>query len=383
MAPATGVPLPSAAVEELRRLLRAALTVDAGAAPAAARDPHVPAAELLAAARRHRVEIALAPHAATLGCADAEVEALARASRAQRVAAMRLVAQVHQVQAALEAAGVPALFIKGPVLAAQTTGDPLARGGGDVDVWVAPNSVARAQEALIPLGLQPRAAYPVPTEPAAWRLMIATMYETPLIAPAWAVDLHWHLDYNRAGLPSFEEAWQRRIEVDLLGRTVSTLGLADALDHSCRHAAKDGHAWLRSLLDVHRLDLLTRGTRTTRTTRRPVTRRTVEVARALLAPEPEPASGPSRAPSRAVRRAVRHHERDWPRRYPLGVGELVHLAQRLAGAGSLGDVVRDLALIALPPRALGGVRTRSLPLAVAWALWLRLRRVGRGVSPER
>lgn len=376
MARASGVPLTSAAVVELRRLLRAALAIDAGAPPAAVRDLGVAEPELLAAARRHRVEIALAPHAAALGCETTEVDALVRASRTQRVAAMRLVAQVHRVHAALEAAHVPALFIKGPVLAAQTTGDPLARGGGDVDVWVAPASVVRAQEALVQLGLQPRPTYPVPTEPAAWRLMISTMYETPLIASTWAVDLHWHLDFNRTGLPSFDEAWQRRAEVDLLGRTVSTLGLTDALDHSCRHAAKDGHAWLRSLLDVHRLDLLTRESRSTR---RAATRRTVEVARVLLASPAEPAS----ASGRAVRRAVDHQQRDWPRRYPLGVGELVHLVQRLAGAGSTGDVVRDLALIALPPRALGGVRTRSLPLAVAWALWLRIRRVGRGVTAKR
>jgi len=85
-------------------------------------------AALLKAARRHRLTIALAPHAEALGWPAETAAALRQEARQQQRAALRLIATALEVIPALQAAGLRVLLLKGPALAMQTTGQPWNRG---------------------------------------------------------------------------------------------------------------------------------------------------------------------------------------------------------------------------------------------------------------
>lgn len=364
-------PLTAAGVEEARRLAAGALAIERGGTPGDVRDSGVPTGELFAAVRRHRLASLLGPVAEQLGCPADEIAVLRDAQRRDELAAMAVVSHVHRVHGVLERAGLRAIFFKGPALAAQTTGRATARGAGDVDVWVSPGDLTAAHRALEADGLVPHPWYPTPGDSWGWRWMVRTYYELSLRSGALHVDLHWHLDQNRTGLPDFDTAWGRRQGVDLLGREVPTLSALDALDHSCRHAEKDRYAWLRSLVDIQRLR--TQVPSASAVERR-LTRRGLEVAATCLG------SGASGAEPAGTSR--RSHAQEWPRKHPIGVGALAALARHSRQAATARDLGRNLGLMVLPPRACGGVEADAWHRAVPMAARQRVARAGRSPSAE-
>ncbi|NHA01554.1 hypothetical protein G5V59_21850 [Nocardioides sp. W3-2-3] len=66
-------------------------------------------------------------------------------------------------------AGIDHLVLKGPALAVQTTGDPTARGSGDVDLLVAPTDVEPALDRLLTAGWTCRAGSTVDRASWSWR----------------------------------------------------------------------------------------------------------------------------------------------------------------------------------------------------------------------
>lgn len=86
-----------------------------------------------------------------------------------------------------------------------------------------------------------------------WRYARWVSCELPLSRGRFTIDLHWCLSSVRSAVPEFDDLWQRREQVKVSGRLLPTLGLADALDHSCVHSLKDQWRWIRSLVDVDRL----------------------------------------------------------------------------------------------------------------------------------
>lgn len=205
--------------------------------------------ELAAAVRRHRVAGLLATADLDLGPDHAEVLAQARADR---MAALRAVHALRAALAAVDGTGVRVLVVKGPALAAQAHGDFAVRGFGDVDLLVHPDGVAAAHGALLSAGWYADGAAPSPGGSWAWRHLVSTFYEVTL-SGAVGIDLHWRLDLLPRALPEFDALWARRVQVGVAGAGVPTLGPWDALAHSATHAARDDWAWLRSLVDVHRL----------------------------------------------------------------------------------------------------------------------------------
>lgn len=229
---------------------------------ASQRGNHVPPPDLrladsepfLFAARRHRVEPLL------LACADAvrlpsvirtELENDVRQERLETLVAAR---NLLAVLAALRAAGIRALAVKGVALAVQTTGDFAARGVGDSDVWVHPADVEHAILVLTKNGYRQRVGETISPAPTwNWRYSHWLGFEIVLEKGDHLVDLHWRLSALASGLPDFDSAWRRRGTVRIGDVDVPTLSLADAFVHSCRHAQWDEWAWVRNLVDVYRL----------------------------------------------------------------------------------------------------------------------------------
>lgn len=243
-------PLDTATVRVLHDAVRAALRLRAGVDPGWTWSGH-PEREFLRGVRGHHVSGLISAHSAELGMPATLREDIAR--HADRVALKSLAhaGLLRAVHRRLETAGVPALFVKGLAIEAQTGRQLGERGGGDIDVWVSPDRVESAVDALGPEWTLPD-NFPQPGPSWAWRHWQRWGSELPLVGPV-TVDLHWHLHCVRGTLPDFAEAWAARQVVLVGGHAVPTLSRAHALAHACRHADTDRWRILRSLVDVHLL----------------------------------------------------------------------------------------------------------------------------------
>lgn len=242
-----------AAIDCVRRWTRAALAPTGGFAAGPAHPNGLSDADLLAAVTRHRVVELLAAPDVELDLPVGVAGELARVRHRHRRAAAVQLLELSRVERLFREGGVPWLAIKGPTLAAATTGDFTARGAGDLDLFVAPDALDTAVRLLVRHGWS--LAPGTPTDPSswAWRHVRHTFNEMTLTGPQIKVDLHWRLDPTHAALPDFATAWSRRFTVPIDGVDYPTLGPADTFAHTCHHAARDNWRWLRSLVDVHRL----------------------------------------------------------------------------------------------------------------------------------
>lgn len=124
---------------------------------------------------------------------------------------MRASRELVRVTRALRAAGVRALALKGPALAARLGDDPDSRPVADLDLLVARHEVPQAARVLETLGLQPR--------PRSNGLIREIHFVRA--APPLCVDLHWHVAPAHLSFPiDFEELWQEHGTVEVHGEPV-------------------------------------------------------------------------------------------------------------------------------------------------------------------
>jgi Uncharacterised nucleotidyltransferase len=205
----------------------------------------VNADELVEAASRHRVVSLLYDRLYRIDPIPKEaLNALAR----PRLAAQARRHLLQQTLAmAMGALDVPALVIKGHVLAADWYDDPMTRDFNDIDLVVNPTDFGRAVDALESAGIAVASTN--------WHgFRDLEVAEIPLRFRATVVDLHWHVvaigqDRRRLRLPTaelFDRAVSTRVdELDLL-----TLGPVDTLLHLCVNAGLGGGRRLRGLIDI-------------------------------------------------------------------------------------------------------------------------------------
>ena len=246
-----------AATQALVTALRRALAPQAvpppqpadGVVPAAA----VPSRDVVEMARRHRVGTLLLGVADAAGL-DADDVAVLRADRTREVhQAMVVQAATVHVLGALDRAEVPALVYKGVALAARTTGDPTARGGGDVDLLVHPDDVEAAHRTLLAADCTFHASYSPAPGSELWPVARYVNPELPYWWRGVSIDLHWRVDLApQAFAVPFDALWQRRTEVRLTGHHVPTLDDIDALLVTAVHGTKERWRRLRWVVDVVR-----------------------------------------------------------------------------------------------------------------------------------
>ena len=142
----------------------------------------------------------------------------------------------------LEGHGIPAIPLKGPVLAAAIYGDLSLRQFTDLDILVDRRDAVQAREVLIAQGYEPLRRL----TPAQVAAHLRYEVHDALIGPRdrVGVELHWAFAppcCAFALLP--REVWGRLCPVVLGGRPVRTLAPADLLLFLCVHGAK--HEWER------------------------------------------------------------------------------------------------------------------------------------------
>lgn len=363
--------------------MRAALRREAGrdVSPEPAAEPLL---ELVEAVRRHRVAELLEPHAGALGLSPETAQAVGALRSAGRRVLMVQLLEIERLRTLLGDAGISFLLIKGPALAVQTAGDPAARGGGDVDLLVAPADVVAAHELLQSSGWRVRPSCDVEPGTWAWRHVMRSFNALTYDSPASAVDLHWRLDPTLDALPTFAEAWERRVPVDLgAGLVVDTLCHDHLLGHTSLHAAKDSWRYLRNLVDVHRLaaDPRTWERDLVADPLRKLELRTLAVARfAIGLPDTVPDDVLHRldqVPPSVVSRAMTFQERPIAAEYFPGKESVRLLRYMLAASPTGRDLRHSTVSTVLPVKSVVGVQARSAVTGVPQTLWRRVLRLGR------
>ncbi|WP_156024597.1 nucleotidyltransferase family protein [Smaragdicoccus niigatensis] len=305
---------------------------------------------LVAVAQRHMVLPFLRHSIDRIDADDSTLNELRASGTSVVLLALNLIGVFAETYGLLADAGLRVLAVKGPALAVQAYGNTTARGVGDIDLLVSPDDFPTALDILSSAGWQPNPSEPLPSDSWVWRYRLATYYETTLERSGEAVDLHWRLSPLVGDLPVFDELWRQRVEVDLAGSSISTLGLEHALQHSCSHAARDEWAYLRSSLDIALLSQ--------RSDRQPSglnrrQRASLSVARALLVEPPE-----RTAPS--LRRALRLasvNQRDPDPRADRGyrpLSSFAKLIRRIQLGPSPKNVLRLVAAVIVPSDRLTG-----------------------------
>jgi len=218
----------------------------------------LPAAMLLHAIKRHRLESLLQADPA-VGDLLTELQAdLQRAARREALAALALTSLTREMAVLFAEAGIPLLVIKGIPLALQTTGSLTARGRGDCDLFVDPAQVGAAIALLQSAGFAlSDGASCVGQDSMRGRYSRFVSIEISLERDTGGrrerIDLHWHATQVRGVLPGFQALWQRGEELHINGQPVRTLSHRDALVHACCHATVDRWMDLRNLVDIERL----------------------------------------------------------------------------------------------------------------------------------
>jgi hypothetical protein len=155
---------------------------------------------------------------------------------------LRFTAELFRILDCLEGHGIPAIPLKGPVLAETVYGNLALRDFSDLDVLVEQDDVLKAKAALGALGY----AANIQLSSAQERAYLATGYEYTFDGPAGknVLEIQWGI------LPRFyavefsiREFFGRARSLNLWGRTVRALAPEDLLLALCVHAAK--HAWVR------------------------------------------------------------------------------------------------------------------------------------------
>lgn len=336
----------------------------------------------MAAIRRHRVAELLGSQADGLELPEVLLEPIAQLRSASRRALMVQVLETGRLQRVLSDAGIASMVIKGPALAVQTAGDPAARGAGDIDLLVDPHQVEAAHRLLLASGWSLRPGYDVRPGTWAWRHVMGAFNALTYDGPGSAVDLHWRLDPTLDALPTFAQAWDRRVRVDLGGVTVDTLGHADLLAHTSLHAAKDSWRWMRSLVDVHRIaaNPLTWERSLAQDPLRRLEISTLAVTRFVVGlPGAVPAEVLARldqVPASVLNRAITAQERPTSAENPFPGSESARLLRyMLAASPTARDLRHSAVSTVLPVKTVLGIEATSAWTGVPLTLWARVRRL--------
>jgi hypothetical protein len=253
------VPLPQAVTvaRSQRRALRALLLAATASAGRGSPDPRLdglvaraPIGALPGAAALHRVSGCV--HEALGGVPDVPTEVMDELGAARHAAAWAHLGYSRalvQIGEAWNAAGVPWLVMKGPVLTSVLYRDPGFRSYGDLDLLVAQRSIAEGVDVLERLGYE----HSIKNWPLAqWYVASEFVMSRGLVD----VDLHWHLVYAHYDRRYIEidphVMLERARSVVVAGQPVTTFDKEDTLLHLAVHASRSGAHRLIWFKDIER-----------------------------------------------------------------------------------------------------------------------------------
>jgi hypothetical protein len=164
---------------------------------------------------------------------------------------MASAAAAARVAQALSTQGVQGLIIKGAATSVVLGESVAARPAADVDVLVAPESVAVADIALRGLGCSP--AYPQRVR--SWALERSLGIERTYVGPGPSIDLHWEVDDTAPWATSrFATMWSHRQAITI-GQTMSvwTLSRVDSFLVCAIHGTRERWVQSKGIVDAGRL----------------------------------------------------------------------------------------------------------------------------------
>jgi hypothetical protein len=181
-------------------------------------------------------------------------QTLLESQRAQNFLTLRLTAELFRILEVLSAQNIPAIVVKGPVLAMRAFGDPAMRSYGDLDLLVRQRDIRRATETMTASGYE--AAVP-PGAIAAGKIPGQYLFSKP--DSKLLVELHNDrtLRYFPRPLP-IEDFFGRQTRVRLDAHEAPALAVEDELVLICIHGAK--HFWERLSLIADVAGLVSRQT---------------------------------------------------------------------------------------------------------------------------
>lgn len=158
--------------------------------------------------------------------------------------------EMEQLAKAFADQGIRALFLKGPVIAADLYGDVSLRTSCDLDMLIPLKELAEAESLLCSLGYEKDDYIATVLNDWKWR-----HHHTTFIHPVKKikVELHWRLNPAPSKEPSFGELWSRRRKSSLISRPIYYLGREDLFLFLVSHGARHGWSRLRWLLDIKQL----------------------------------------------------------------------------------------------------------------------------------
>jgi hypothetical protein len=156
---------------------------------------------------------------------------------------LTLSSELLKIVALMDAQGITAIPLKGPMLAVQVYGNLGLRAFSDLDLLIRPADVPRATDVLLGNGYSMDWGLHSSTE-SAWLKVKEQQLSFVDSGGSVLVDLHWGLlpDYC-ASVSDLETVWSRKQAIMFGGQLVPTLAPEDLLVYLCAHGGK--HLWER------------------------------------------------------------------------------------------------------------------------------------------
>ena len=156
---------------------------------------------------------------------------------------LALAAELVRLLHLLKENRIPALVLKGPVLALQLYGNLAWRHAGDIDLLVAPHQVDQADRLLRDQGYRRISPELSPRQQTHFKRLVQ-QFEYYRTDSQLMIDLHWRLLANKFLLPlDFGQLWSRRQSLIIAGYPVPAMSRRDLLLFLSVHGAH--HAWYR------------------------------------------------------------------------------------------------------------------------------------------
>ena len=145
---------------------------------------------------------------------------------------------------------IPAIFLKGTVLAHELYGDISLRTSSDLDLLVQISDLEKVDKNLIRLGFVKDDYIHTVLNDWKWRHHHFTYFHSE---KGIKVEIHWRLNPGPAKEPPFQELWERKRTSKFTNFPVYLLGKEDLFLFLVSHGARHGWSRLRWLADIDRI----------------------------------------------------------------------------------------------------------------------------------
>jgi hypothetical protein len=202
---------------------------------------------LIADAERHGIAALLYSQISALSpdrIPPAAHEELARRARTCVAWNLGLRHELGRLLAASNRASIAVMPLKGPVLADQLYPDALLRSTADVDLLVRHDDFAAAERLLEDAGYR---RLPAREQGADYHIVFMSESAD---ASGVVVELHRELGERHVSGLDVRAIWRSASQTTWEGHQIWSMALPDLLLYLCVHAAKDGLASIRALLDI-------------------------------------------------------------------------------------------------------------------------------------